>query len=352
MWNTTLTRLLRVEKPFILAPMLRTSGGKLAASVASAGGFGLIGAAEQSTTWVEQQWMEAKGQLERERKSSLLNNIGFGFLGFMFDKQKEQIDYVITECRASAIWLSFSITKDQIRYIQKKSGEQQVKIIVQAQTIEEAKQAVDWGCDVVVLQGCDAGGHGRQHLSSSLFCLVPEVADYIRNQEKSEQVALVAAGGIVDERGIAAALMLGASGVVMGTRFVATPEANISEERKERIVECENGDTMTQPTNVFDQLFKPSVWPAMYVGRAISNTTYTELVASPTILKRPLTEDDFIIAKQAEQQGDLTRIVTWSGSAVGCIHSIVPAATLLEQLFDRTLFLLMNTRSLFSGPSS
>jgi nitronate monooxygenase len=133
--------------------------------------------------------------------------------------------------RPSAVMLSFGDPRPFVAAI-KAAG---AHLICQAQTARQAREAVDVGADVVVAQGAEAGGHG---INESLFTLLPQIVD------ACSSVPVVAAGGIADGRGLAAATMLGAEGVLMGTRFYASQESAGHPEAKHRIVAAKGGETV------------------------------------------------------------------------------------------------------------
>jgi nitronate monooxygenase len=133
------------------------------------------------------------------------------------------------------------------------------RLICQVQTVPQAHEAIEAGADVIVAQGTEAGGHG---MSEPLFTLLPQVVD------ACPDAVVVAAGGIADGRGMAAALMLGAQEVLMGTRFYASQEAEGHAEAKRRILEAEGGQTVR--SIVFD-LSRRIRWPVPYTGRLLRN---------------------------------------------------------------------------------
>ena len=134
-------------------------------------------------------------------------------------------------------------------------------VICQIQTVAQARQAMEAGADVIVAQSTEAGGHG---MSEPLFTLLPQVVHVCPN------TPVVAAGGVADGRGLATALVLGAEGVLMGTRFYASIEAEGHPEAKSRIVAAESGQTVR--SIVFD-LSRRNRWPGAYTGRLLRNRT-------------------------------------------------------------------------------
>jgi nitronate monooxygenase len=201
---TRLTEMLGIEHPIISAPMAFAAGGKLAAAVTAAGGLGLIGGGYGDAEWLEREFAEARN-----------TRVGCGFITWSLAKRPMLLELVLAHSPA-AVMLSFGSPVPFAPRI-KAAG---AKLICQVQTMEHARAAVDVGADIIVAQGAEAGGHG---LARATFTLVPEIADYLA--KAAPATALVAAGGVADGRGLAAALMLGADGALIGSRFWASEEA-------------------------------------------------------------------------------------------------------------------------------
>lgn len=198
--STRLTELLKIKHPILLAPMDVVSDGRLAATVSTAGGFGIIGGGYGDETWLARE-LDAAGDAR----------VGVGFITWSMAKRPRLLDLVL-ERRPAAVMLSFGEVRPHAQKI-KKAG---ALLICQVQTLEQAKAAVANEADILVAQGAEGGGHG---ISRSTFPFVPAVVDAVPH------IPVAAAGGIADGRGLAAALMLGADGVLVGTRFYASQEA-------------------------------------------------------------------------------------------------------------------------------
>ena len=139
-----------------------------------------------------------------------------------------------------------------------------IPLIAQVQTLEHARQALDAGAEILVAQGGEAGGHGMTVRST--FTLVPDVVDLAA--QRAPETLVLAAGGVADGRGLAAALVLGADGAVVGTRFWASPEALVSPRAHERGLRAGGDDTYR--TRVYDAV-RQLDWPPEYNERALSN---------------------------------------------------------------------------------
>src|SRR6185312_6933787 len=224
--ETALTRLLGLQHPILLAPMGSAAGGKLAAAVTHAGGLGMVGSGYASETAVRREMTEAGNA-----------RVGVGFILWALDQKPEVLD-VALDAKPAAIMLSFGDPSPYTARI-KAAGS---KIICQVQTLEQAREAAAAGADVIIAQGRDAGGHSGT--TRGTIGLVPAVVDAVGS------IPVVAAGGIADGRGLAAALALGAAGVSMGTRFTATRESLWDQAMKDKTVAA--GGDQTAQTRVFD----------------------------------------------------------------------------------------------------
>ena len=247
--NTRLSKFLRIDYPILLAPMAMISGGRLAAAVTSAGGLGLIGGGYGDKEWLQREFDHAAG-----------TKVGCGFITWRLAKKPELLDQTLAR-QPAAIMLSFGDLHsfaDRVRA----AG---VPLIAQVQTVDQAAQALDAGTDIIVAQGGEAGGHGMAARSS--FTLVPEVADLAA--ERRPEALVVLAGGVADGRGLAAALALGADGVLVGTRFWASSEALVSPRAHQRAIQASGDDTFR--TRVYDVVRRVD-WPAEYNERALGNS--------------------------------------------------------------------------------
>ncbi len=202
--RTRLTELLGIEHPVMLAGMGGVSYSELAAAVSDAGGFGCLGA---STMGDEKMAAEIAAVRHATDKP-----FGVDLLTAMPGGMTEQVKMII-EGGASAFVAGLGVPTEVVDLCHSND----VIVVSMCGKVEHALRAVEAGCDLVVAQGTEAGGHTGQIAS---FPLVPQIVDAV-----GDRVPVVAAGGIFDGRGLAAALALGADGVWVGTRFIATPEA-------------------------------------------------------------------------------------------------------------------------------
>src|SRR4051794_12280 len=249
--RTRLTERPGIEHPVIAAPMGFVAGGKLAAAVTAAGGLGIIGGGYGDAQW-----------LEREFAAAGNTRVGCGFITWSLANQPELVDLVLARAPA-AVMLSFGPPAPFAQAI-KATGTQ---LICQVQSMAHARAALDAGADIIVAQGGEAGGHSEIR---STFTLVPEIADHLAKH--APETLLVAAGGIADGRGLAAALMLGAEGVLIGSRFLASPEALMPTALQDSILQAD-GDA-TVKTRALD-VVRNYTWPPAITGRALRNRFVT-----------------------------------------------------------------------------
>jgi nitronate monooxygenase len=245
--RTRLSKLLDLEHPIISAPMAFAAGGQLAAAVTAAGGLGLIGGGYGDAEWLEKEFAAAGNA-----------RIGCGFITWSLANRPKLLDLVLSRAPA-AVMLSFGSPLPFAAAI-KRSG---ARLICQVQCMQHAREAVDAGADIIVAQGAEAGGHGR---SRATLTLVPEVADYLA--KAAPATVLVAAGGIADGRGLAAALMLGADGALIGSRFWASSEAQVNPAFQARAVAVDGDATIR--TTVVD-LARKLAWPPQFTARVVKN---------------------------------------------------------------------------------
>lgn len=300
--DTGLTKLLGIKYPILLAPMDVVSGGRLAATVSRAGGLGIIGGGYGSKDWLTRE-MDAAGDAR----------FGVGFITWSLAKQPALLDLVL-ERRPTAIMLSFGEVRPHTDKI-KRAG---AALICQVQGIQQAKEAIAGGADVLVAQGAEAGGHG---IARGTFALVPAVVDV------AGDVPVVAAGGVADGRGLAAALMLGAVGVLVGTRFYASEEAAGFASAKQRIVAASGDQTIR---SILFDIARQNVWPAPYTGRVLRNEFSERWRGREAELMQQ--KDEMARYAAAREAGDFDTAAVIAGEVVDLIKDIPPAAAIVERM--------------------
>ena len=214
------------------------------------------------------------------------------------------------------------------------------KVWVQVGTVAEAREvAKTTKPDVIVIQGSDAGGHGLKH-RASIISLLPEVADVFA--EEGIDIPLIAAGGISDGRGAAAALALGAAGVALGTRFLACHEATIAKGYQNEVLRVKDGGVSTVKTKLYDVVRGILDWPPAYDGRGVANRTYLDA------LNGMIDEENVELYKDAVKQGDEGwgpegRMTTYAGTSVGLITDVSSAEDIIREVSKEALEVLDKT---------
>ncbi|WP_330309649.1 MULTISPECIES: nitronate monooxygenase [unclassified Streptomyces] len=303
--STALTKLFGVRHPIALAPMGGSAGGELAAAVSRGGGLGLLGSGNGDADWLAREVpIVAKGTT---------GPWGVGLWTWAIDVGAVER---VLEHGPRAVMLSFGDPSPFAERIRRAGA----ALILQVTDLEEARQAVDLGADFIVAQGTESGGHGSRHGRSTLP-FVPLVVDL------AAPVPVLAAGGIADGRGVAAALALGAAGAVIGTRFQATAEAVVHPSITTAIVEGRGQDT--ERNRVLD-IARGSQWPSRYTARTLGHRYLdqwrgreAELAADPQ-------------AQRAYQvdvaRGEVPPLPVWAGEAVDLITDLPHAADLVAAL--------------------
>jgi len=304
--STELTDRLGIQHPILLAPMDVVANARLVTAVSTAGGFGILGGGYGDRTWLEQETAKL-------RKATA--PFGIGFITWSLAKQPELLD-VALEVRPRAIMLSFGDPTPFAARI-KQAG---AVLICQVQTEEIARLALDAGADILVAQGTEAGGHGA---SRTTLDIVPAIVDLAAGR-----VPVVAAGGIADGRGLAAMLMLGASGVLLGTRFYASQEADIADEAKRRVCAAKSGETVR---GIIFDLSRNNVWPAPFTGRCLVNDHARRWMGREVELMQNVRKVGADYA-EAKARGDFDIAAVIAGEAVGLIHDIPPAAEIVGRI--------------------
>jgi nitronate monooxygenase len=304
--ETSLTARLGIEHPILSAPMAAIAGARLVEAVGKAGGFGILGGGYGDKAWLEQ---------ETARLKHCNVPFGIGFITWSMAKQRELLDIALA-VRPRAIMLSFGDPKPFAARI-KAAGS---LLICQVQSEDMAKDALEAGADILIAQGTEAGGHGA---SRTTLDIVPAVVDVAAGR-----VPVVAAGGLADGRGLAAMLMLGASGVLLGTRFYASVECEVDEEAKQRICAATGGSTARGV--VFD-LSRNIFWPAPFTLRALVNDHSRRWTGHEVeLIQNMATVSADYAAAKAARNFDIAGV--FAGEAAGLIHDIPPAAEIVGRI--------------------
>jgi len=329
----------RTTTPFICsAPMRIASGPALAVAVTKAGGLGFLGAGYELSNL--SSWLRTcQEHLPTAPDQTFPIGVGFILWGASLNLALQNI----TTYRPCAVWLFAPKDQSQLEswITEIKAAAPWCKVFLQIGSVREVEDTLRGpagdGVDVIVAQGvADSGGHGNLS-GGSVMTLVPETVDLCRSLGRN--VPIVAAGGIVDGRGVAANLMLGAEGVCLGTRLVASEEAEFPKIQKEYLVKAKDGGKNTVRTRIYDTIRGTGNWPAQYNGRAVVNATFHDHEAG-------VEEDENRRRyEKAVKEEDYGRLTTFAGTGVGLVHDIRPAAEIVRNVQDEARRLLERAAS-------
>ncbi len=334
--TTAFSRLLEIDVPIVQAPIGSATTPALVAAVSQAGGLGLF-----TMSWREPDEIKALIREARGRTSK-----PFGVNLVLAFPQEERLEACLTQ---GVNLISFSWGEPPAAWISRihAAGAHVMQTVA---TPDEARRAVDLGVDVILAQGWEAGGHVMGEVAT--MPLIPAVVDAVA------PVPVLATGGIADGRGIAAALMLGASGVQLGTRFVATREASAHIVYQEKLVAAGVGDT------VYSTLFDEG-WPDA-PHRTIKNSTVAHWQATGMSPPGERPGEGGVVATMATgepvlrysdmpplpgMQGDVEAMALYAGQSTGLVHEVETVEKIMYQLSDETARVLQRAGGFISpGP--
>lgn len=314
------TQAFGLTHPIVLAPMAYASSGALAVAVSRAGGLGLIGGGYGDRPWLEEQFSVARG-----------TRVGVGFITWSLSKSPSLLSEALLH-KPAAVILSFGDPRPFANEIHDAGA----ALICQCQNRRHVREAIEAGADVIVAQGAEAGGHGALR---GTFSLVPEVADMLA--QDAPQTYLLAAGGVADGRHLAAALMLGADGVLVGTRFWASSEAQVNKRHHESILAATGDDTIrTTVPDVVRQL----PWPKEFTARIRRNAFTQRWHGNESELAENVAVEmpKFF---QAYAEGNPEDSAVWFGEAAGLIDRIEPVGDIMARMSKQASSLLGGSHS-------
>ena len=298
-----ITKLFKIQYPLIQAGMIWNSGWKLASAVSSAGGLGIIGAGSMYPDVLQEHITKCKAATTKP----------FGVNVPMLYPNIDQIIEIIIKENIPIVFTSAGNPKTHTQRL-KKHG---ITVVHVVSSVKFALKAQDAGVDAVVAEGFEAGGHnGRDETTT--FTLIPMVKEQIR-------VPLIAAGGIANGRGMLAAMVLGADGVQIGSRFVASQESSAHQDFKQEVIKAKEGDTLLTlkelaPVRLLKNKFFDQVME-LYK----TNPSKEQLIQ---LLGRAR-------AKRGMFEGDLEDGELEIGQVAGLIHQIKPAAQIVSEIIEQ-----------------
>lgn len=308
--KTEITELLGIRYPIIQGGMAWVAEYHLAAAVSNAGGLGLIGAGNAPADWVRQQIREAKRLTDKP----------FGVNIMLMSPYAAEVAQVVAEEKVKVVTTGAG-NPEKYMEMWKAAG---VRVIPVVASVALAKRMERCGADALVAEGCEAGGHIGE---TTTMVLVPQIVDAVK-------IPVIAAGGIADGRGIAAAFMLGAKGVQMGTHFVVTDECVVHENYKERILKASDIDTRVTGRTTGHPV------------RALRNSTtkkYLELEQKGTSFEEleALTIGGL---RKAVVEGDVKTGSVMAGQSAGMVKEKLSCQELIQKLVRETDALMKGTR--------
>jgi NAD(P)H-dependent flavin oxidoreductase YrpB (nitropropane dioxygenase family) len=311
---TPVCRLLGIDLPIVQAPIGSATTPELAAAVANAGGLGMLG-----LTWTDEETAA-----DRIRRTQALTSRSIGVNLVLAFPIERQLDAALSAGVRiiSTCWGDPSVVRATVS----EAGAIHVHTVG---TADEGRRAVDAGVDVVVAQGSESGGHVSGQVAT--MALVPAVVDAV------DPTPVIAAGGIGDGRGLAAALALGAQAVWLGTRFLTASEASSHPEYRARLIDAEGDDAVL--TTCFD-----GGWSAPHRVLRSSVLDTWEQAGRPATPDRP--DEGDIVARGggreyqlyddmmplADVTGSVERMALYAGQSVGLVRDDGPAATIVERI--------------------
>ena len=311
----TITTLLPIKYPIIQAGMVWVSGGKLAAASANAGILGVIGSGSMKPELLEQHILKAQSLTSRPERLAV--NVPL-----LYEKSKEQIETSL-RLGIKIIITSAGSPKTYTKWLK----DQGVTVIHVTSSPELAKKCEAAGCDAIIAEGFEAGGHnGRDEITTMV--LIPQVVDAVK-------IPVIAAAGIIDGRGIAAVLALGAHGAQLGTRFVVTKESSAHENFKQAILNSNAASTML-------------VMKKHIPVRLMKNAFYDEI---KKLEEKCASEEEIVKvlghgrARAGMLEGDMINGEFEIGQGCSLVHDCPSVAEVVEQLisdYQKTKSVLAN----------
>ena len=300
--KTEVTELLGIEYPIIQGGMAWVAEYHLAAGVSNAGGLGLIGAASAPAEWVREQIREAKKLTDKP----------FGVNIMLMSPYADEVAKVVAEEGIKVVTTGAG-NPEKYMPMWKEAG---VKVIPVVASVALARRMERCGADALVAEGCEAGGHIGENTT---MVLVPQIVDAVK-------IPVIAAGGVADGRGVAAAFMLGAKGVQMGTHFVATKESVVHDNYKQAIIKARDidsrvtGRTTGHPIRVLrNQMVK------QYLELENSGASFEEL--------EHLTLGGL---RKAVVEGDVVNGSVMAGQSAAMVKEILSCEELIQKLVKET----------------
>ena len=319
--ETKLCDLLNIEHPIIQAGMGSFTSPELVAAVSNAGALGSIGAATLAPDTVRTEISQVKEMTDRP----------FAVNHTMPSLNEQALEFTL-EAKPKLVSFAMASPGNLVDRVHDAGA----LVMLQVPTVRHAQEAVDIGVDILIAQGAEAGGFGG---SISTLTLVPQVVDV------AGEIPVVAAGGVADGRGLAAALTLGAQGVNLGTKFLASVEAPIRDTWKQGIVNANSEDP--EKFELWDDIFPPGSGAYPVIPRMLATPFVTEWNAKKDEVKQSAEQlqMEVMSAMQQRRWGDL---MPFTGQTAGLVDEVLPVKQIVLQMVaeaEATLKSAANYRS-------
>ena len=310
MLHTQLCDRLGIEFPIIQAGMGSFTSAELAAAVSNAGGLGSLGA---RVMYGDRTGEDLREQIARTRE---LTDRPFA-VNHLVNQHFNEVAYAVTlEAKPSLVSFALGDPGDLVT----RAHDVGIPVMHQVTTVQQARQAAEHGVDIIVAQGSEAGGFGG---TIAGLALIPQVVDAV------SPIPVIAAGGIADGRGFAAALMLGAQGINIGTRFLTSIEAPIDDGWKQAILGAASEDAVQ--VEVWNDIFPLAANAYPTIPRAL-RSSFIEQWQNRRDEARQEVERLQSQVSTARTQGRLGELVPFAGQTAGLIDDILPAAEIVRAI--------------------
>ncbi len=322
MLRTPLCDLLSIEHPIIQAGMGEFTSAKLVAAVSNAGGLGILGCAYRSVNELSSQFSDIRKLTSRP----------FAVNHLLLTLDEEAFSLSL-KAQPAAISLAGG---DPGEFVER-AHDLGILVIHQIHTVRQAEQAAERGVDVIIAQGSEAGGHGW---TVGAMILIPQVVDVV------DPIPVVASGSIADGRGLAAAVVLGASGVSIGTRFLASEEAPIEQEWKQMIVDASSEDAVK--FDAWNDLMPPLKPGGYKTSMRALRTAYIDYWQQHEDEARQDTERLRAELIEAIEQGKQHELVPGAGQSAGLVDDILPAGEIVRRIAAEAEYALAQSSAAIS----
>ena len=332
----------------VAAPMMKITMAKVAVTASASGGIGFLAAGFDLSNHAKD--LQDAADLAKSLNIPLHNGtlpIGIGYQNWGAD-----LNLALDALRQNPVAIAWFFGPKQLSDLIpwtkqiRAVTENRTKIWIQVGTVAEALEVARTSKpDVLVVQGADSGGHGLAK-RAGIISLLPEVADALASE--GFDIPLIAAGGIMDARGVAAAISLGADGVALGTRILACEESVIAKGYQNEVLRVGDGGVSTVSSTVYDRVRGIGGWPISYIGRGVANQSYLDALSGMD------DADNLALYKKEMQKGDDGwgpggRMATYAGTGVGLVKEVKSVKDIIQELQSGSMKILKERRERYES---